>query len=69
MGRKNESKLIIYPKQTCVFYLQGVDGDVIFFRVTGPFCGEFTGHRCIPLTMASDAELWCFCDQRLQTLD
>ena len=30
------------------------------FRVTGPFCGEFTGHRRIPLTKASDAELWCF---------
>ena len=30
------------------------------FRVTGPFCGEFTGHRWIPLTKASDAELWCF---------
>ena len=25
------------------------------FRVTGPLCGEFTGHR-----WASDAELWCF---------
>ena len=30
------------------------------FRVTGPLCGEFTGHRRIPLTKASDAELWCF---------
>ena len=29
------------------------------FRVTGLFCGEFTGHRCIPNTKASDAELWC----------
>ena len=23
-------------------------------------CGEFTSHRWIPLTKASDAELWCF---------
>ena len=23
-------------------------------------CGEFTGHRWIPHTKASDAELWCF---------
>ena len=23
-------------------------------------CGEFTGHRWIPRTKASDAELWCF---------
>ena len=30
------------------------------FRVTGPLCGEFTGHRSIPLTKTSDVELWCF---------
>ena len=30
------------------------------FRVTDPLCGEFTGHRWIPRTKASDAELWCF---------
>ena len=30
------------------------------FRVTGHLCGEFTGPRWIPLTKASDAELWCF---------
>ena len=30
------------------------------FRVTGPLWEEFTGHRWIPLTKASDAELWCF---------
>ena len=30
------------------------------FRVTGPLCGESTGHRWIPRTNASDAELWCF---------
>ena len=30
------------------------------FRVTGPVCGEFTGHRWIPIIKASDAELWCF---------
>ena len=28
------------------------------FRVTGLLCGEFTGHRWIPLTKASDAEFW-----------
>ena len=27
------------------------------FRVNDPLCGEFTGHRWIPLTKASDAEL------------
>ena len=30
------------------------------FRVTGPLCGEFTGHPWIPRTKASDAEPWCF---------
>ena len=30
------------------------------FRLTGPLCGQFNGHRWIPLTKASDAELWCF---------
>ena len=25
-----------------------------------PLCGEFTGHRWIPRTKASVAELWCF---------
>ena len=31
----------------------------IIFRVLGPLRGEFTGHRRIPLTKASDAGLWC----------
>ena len=30
------------------------------FSVAGPFCGEFTGNRWIPLTKASDEEFWCF---------
>ena len=29
------------------------------FRVTGHLCREFTGHRWIPRTKASDAELGC----------
>ena len=33
------------------------DGNIC--RATGPLCREFTGHRWIPITMASDAELWC----------
>ena len=34
--------------------------NVNIFRITGLLCGEFTGHRWIPLIKASDAELWCF---------
>ena len=30
------------------------------FRDTGHLCREFTCHRWIPLTKASDAQLWCF---------
>ena len=30
------------------------------FRVIGHYRGEFTGHRWIPRTKASDAEIWCF---------
>ena len=30
------------------------------FRATGPLWGESIGHQCIPLTEASDAELWYF---------
>ena len=35
------------------------------YRVTGLLCGEFTGHRWINLTKASDAELDAFFDLRL----
>ena len=30
------------------------------FRVTGSLWGEIAGHQWIPLTQASDPELWCF---------
>ena len=40
------------------FMMTSSNGNI--FRVIGPLCGEFTGHRGIPLTKASDAELWCF---------
>ena len=30
------------------------------YRVSGPLCEEFTCNRWIPLTKASDAELWGF---------
>ena len=35
------------------------------FRSTGPLCEEFTGHRWIPLTKASDAEFDVFFDLHL----
>ena len=47
----------------CVIYF--VHDDVIKWKLYPcywPFvlCGEFTGHRWIPRTKTSDAELWCF---------
>ena len=44
------------------FMMTSSNGNI--FRVTGPLCGVFTGHRWIPHTKASDAELWCSFDLR-----
>ena len=41
-----------------VFLMTSPDGNI--FHVTGLLCVEFTGHRWIPRTKASDAELWYF---------
>ena len=40
------------------YMMTSTNGNI--FNVTGPLCGEFTGPGDIPLTKASDAELWCF---------
>ena len=44
----------------CVAWGMMTSSNENIFLVTGPLCGKFTGHRWIPLTKASDAELWCF---------
>ena len=38
----------------------GMETLSVYDDVTGLLCGEFTGHRWIPRTKTSDAELWCF---------
>ena len=38
------------------FIIMMASSNGIIFRFTGPFCGEFTGDRWIPLKKASDAE-------------
>ena len=43
---------------TFEFTMTSSNGNI--FRVTGLLCREFTGHRWISLTKASDAEFWCF---------
>ena len=42
-------------KSIKAFWLMMTSSNGNIFRVTGPLCGEFTGHRWIPLTQASDA--------------
>ena len=43
-----------------MWLIQITSSDGNIFPVTGLLCGEFTDHRWIPLTKASNAELWCF---------
>ena len=43
-------------QEICTSIMTSSNGNI--FCVTGPLCGEFTGHRWIPCTKASDAELW-----------
>ena len=50
---------MLWPSlSSCTFMMTSSNGNI--FHVTGPLWGEFTCHQWIPLTKASDAELWCF---------
>ena len=44
--------------QGCFNMMTSSNGNIL--RVTGYLCGEFTCHRWIPHTKASDVELWFF---------
>ena len=63
MNRKTESyheetlSLLVVPE--VVNMMTSSNGNI--FRVTGLLCGEFTGHRWITRTKASDAEFHDFC--------
>ena len=48
----------IYASLDCNNMMMSPNGKI--FSGTGPVCGDFTGHRWIPCTKASDAELWSF---------
>ena len=52
----------VWPAQlhTLKIYIIMTSSNLNIFRVTGPFFGEFTVPRWIPLWKASDTELWCF---------
>ena len=58
---------LIHTRQTncCSWHHMMTSSNGNIFRVTGHLCGEITGHRWIPPTKASDAELWCFLCLRL----
>ena len=49
---------ICLVRLVCTGFMTSSNANI--FRVTGHLCGEFTGHRWIPRTKASDTELWCF---------
>ena len=49
-------------KLQCFLMMTSSNGNI--FHVTGHLCGEFTCHRWISHTKASDAELWFFFDLR-----
>ena len=49
---------VLIHKTTARIMITASNGNI--FRVTGLLCGEFTAHRWIPRTKASDPELWCF---------
>ena len=52
-------RLLVETLMTFTFRMMtSSNGNIFFF--TGPLCREFTGHGGIPLTKASDAELWYF---------
>ena len=41
------------------FYIMMTSSNGSIFHITGPLWGESAGYRLIPLTKASDMELWC----------
>ena len=48
----------IHPYPFIIIMMTSLNGNI--FCITGLLWGKSTGHRWIPLTKASDAELWCF---------
>ena len=56
--KENGLRNVLYLEQPCLFTMTSSNGNI--FRVTGLLWGESTGHWWIPITKASDAELWYF---------
>ena len=47
---------VVETVQSWSYMMTSSNGNIL--RVTGPLWGEFNGHRWMPRTKASDAELW-----------
>ena len=54
----NMSITFVPPSIQALYMMTSSNGNIL--RAAGLLCGEFTGHRWIPRTKASDAKLWCF---------
>ena len=60
----------ILPNPTWEFFYSWWRHQIVTFSAFfGPLCGEFTGHRWIPLTKASDAGHWCNKQLSIQSWD
>ena len=53
-----KNRLITEIREPWMSMMMSSNGNV--FHATGPLCRGFTGHQWIPLTKASDVELWYF---------
>ena len=58
MNLQQLGQICIKERTNLCIMMTSSNGNII--SVTGPLCGEFTGHWWIPLTKVSDAELWHF---------
>ena len=52
-----------------IYFVMMTSSNGNIFRVTGHWCGKFAGHRWMPRTKASDAELWRFFDLCLNDIN
>ena len=61
LGKQCKCQLyqLYQPADVWSIHVMMVSSNGSIFRVTVHLCGEFTGHRWIPRTKASEAELWC----------
>ena len=55
--KANASNFNIRTAHPCSIKFMMTSSNGNIFCVTGPLCGEFTGHRRIPLTKASEGAL------------